>query len=403
MTNYLEYLYRRNNQGKPCYWYIEKTGISSYTIHHGVVGGTDIPEHVIVKKDVAKEIDTKIANKRKSGYKYLSELKDNTCAPVEGELLHYLTAYLPNIRTTDDGRVLAMLAKKFDNENNKMFKKVSEYLGQWKINGLRCFVSAYKSDDMFAETHLQFQSREGIIWKTLKHLEEYLLSVLPEELINKMLDENYILDGEVYLPGYSVNDINSFVKNPRTNGNKLLQFWCYDLAIQDTTQHTRINLLNRFLLPYNKNFYTKDQHLSNTQKLIVLPCEWITDGNIVTNARDKYINNGFEGLILRDPSQEYQFGKRNSALIKYKKSTDGKFKIIDIYSEGEKRPDIPLFLLRNDINSATFEVHVGGTFDYQKSVLRNAQQYIGRYMYVEYGERSGVDNVPFHVKTTYIL
>ena len=115
------------------------------------------------------------------------------------------------------------------------------------------------------------------------------------------------------------------------------------------------------------------------------------------------INNGFEGLILRNPDAEYQFGKRNLSMIKYKKSTDGKFTIIDIYPEGIKRSNIPLFLLRNDINDSTFEVHVGGSHEYQESILKDKDNYIGKQMYVEYGERSGVEQVPFHVKTTFII
>ena len=90
-------------------------------------------------------------------------------------------------------------------------------------------------------------------------------------------------------------------------------------------------------------------------------------------------------------------------MIKYKRSTDGIFKIVEIKSEGIKRPDIPLFVLKNDINDSLFEVHVGGTIDYQKSIFKNKEQYIGKDMFVEYGERSGVESVPFHVKQTYII
>ena len=106
---------------------------------------------------------------------------------------------------------------------------------------------------------------------------------------------------------------------------------------------------------------------------------------------------------MRNPEAEYQYGKRNLSMIKYKKSTDGKFTIIDIYPEGVKRKDIPLFLLRNDINDETFEVHLVGSFSYQKYVLDNKEDFIGKEMFVEYGERSGVAQVPFHVKQTYII
>ena len=108
---------------------------------------------------------------------------------------------------------------------------------------------------------------------------------------------------------------------------------------------------------------------------------------------------------MRNPNAEYQYGKRNLTMIKYKRYTDGKFTIVDIYPEGIKRSNIPLFLLRNDVNDATFEVHVGGSQEYQSTFLREdiKRATIGKQMYVEYGERSGINQVPFHIKTTYIL
>ena len=90
-------------------------------------------------------------------------------------------------------------------------------------------------------------------------------------------------------------------------------------------------------------------------------------------------------------------------MIKFKKSTDGNFIIVDIKPEGVKRPDIPLFICKNDINDAEFECHVGGSFEYQKMILKNKEQYVGKNMVVEYGERSGRNSVPFHIKSTYII
>ena len=80
----------------------------------------------------------------------------------------------------------------FEDENNKLFKKVSMYLGQWKINGLRCYISAYKEEGMFGEIRLQFQSREGTIWNSLKALEYYLLTVIPDYFLNKIKKRNEI-------------------------------------------------------------------------------------------------------------------------------------------------------------------------------------------------------------------
>lgn len=396
-------LYRRNNAGNPCYWKGEVLN-GLLCVEHGILGRSPIQETINTHRSPEAELTSRINEKRKKGYKYLSELKDNVELPVEKvDIYAFVNSYLPNIRTSGDGTVLPMLAKVFDNTNNKLFNKSPFYCGQWKINGLRCFISAHRNEgDLFKPISLDFQSREGTHWKSLTNLEDYLLQILPGDLLNLMLYEEYILDGEIYLPGHSVNEINHFVKDPTCKENKLLQYWCYDIAVQDTVQYMRNIIRQRYLGKYKYNF-DKNTHLNNKERLICLPEIDICDEESAVEFRDAFIDAGFEGLILRNPSSDYQYGARNSAMIKYKRATDGKFKILDIYPEGIKRQNIPLFKLQNDINSETFEVHVGGSFEYQEYILKHKEEYIGKMMFVSYGERSGINQVPFHVKETFIM
>ena len=139
------------------------------------------------------------------------------------------------------------------------------------------------------------------------------------------------------------------------------------------------------------------EHLNNKEQLILLQSwdvESITDA---TELRNEFIDYGFEGLILRNPSAEYQFGKRNQAMFKFKKVDDGKFIIVDIKSE-HKRSDLPLFVLRNDINDELFECSINKPQDVQREILSNKENYIGKYMQVEFRARSGVNQVPFHAR-----
>lgn len=389
-------LYRRNNHGKPCYWYAECISQNVYDIHHGIVGGANIITTVCTKRASIDEVRSKYNEKLKQGYKFLDEIKDDTiCPPVEESMLaQYLETYLPYDRTTSDGTLLPMLAKVY---NDNVFNKISNRLGQFKINGLRCLISAKRNEgDIFTPYKLLFQSREGTYWKSLYHLENYLLEILSDWLLDKMIDEDYVLDGEIYLPGYSVNEINHFIKDPKCIENAMLQYWCYDIAIQDYIQFKRIEELYTIKSP--KHIRCKEDHLNNIDRFVVLPIVEISSTEKARQMRDKFIDIGFEGLILRDPNAEYQFGKRNNTMIKYKRTTDGVFEVIDIYPEGTKRSDIPLLLCRNDINDNTFEVHVNGTFDYQNEILIHRDKYIGRKLFITFGERSGVNKVPFHVK-----
>lgn len=409
---YTKALYRRNNQGKPCIWYaFEPTNnndiyFDSYLVLYGVIGannkiiGTSIKR---TQKTIKGEIQSKINEKRKKGYKYLSELKDNQELPTFDVLLRYLEQYLPYNRTDADDKLLPMLAKTLKVDSD-IFKNDKRFIAQPKINGLRCFISAYRNNnDLFKPISLQFQSREGKVWTSLANLEEELLELLPKKVLEDMVEDGYVLDGELYIPGYNINMINSAVKNPNTKENKLLQFWCYDLAIENMLQIDRLAYLYTNIGKFD-TIRDKITHLKNKNTLILVNDErYCRKVETAIENRDDFINMGFEGVILRDPNSEYQFGKRNSSMFKFKRSTDGLFTIIDIYPEGNKRSNIPLILCKNDINDAEFECHVGGSTEYQERVLANKDNYIGADMFVEYGERSGVNQVPFHIKNTYII
>lgn len=397
--NYLTALYRRNNYGQACVWEATEHNINTIHIKHGIIGKTITDEYITTRRKVEDEIRSRINAKIKTGYRTLADIKDNCELPVEGELINYLDSYLPINRSGSNDTLLPMLAKAYD---DKVFNRNSSYIGQYKINGLRCFISAYYiSSSLFKPIGLKFQSREGNFWHSLTYLEDYLLQILPKDFIAKMVDEHIVLDGELYLPGYSINKIDSFVKNPKCIENKLIQFWCYDVAVEDMIQYNRTELLEDKLSKFVHPFTTKEEHLSNEERLIVLPHIDVTNDNEAYTARNNIIDLKFEGLILRNPNAEYSFGKRSAnVMIKYKKSTDGIFNVIDIIPEGIKRPNIPLLICKNDINDASFKIHIGGSQSYQKSILKSKEHYIGKKVFIEYGERSGVNQLPFHIKIT---
>ena len=198
-VDYTKDLYRKDNYSKPNVWFACPYDGMSVVVYHGILGGAITTEYFKTMRLPEEDVRSRFDAKRKSGYKYLSEIRDSHSLPVEEELIQFITTYMPDIRTNAEGKTLAMLAKTFDNENNKLFKKVNYYLGQWKINGLRCFIRAEKSQDLFQPYKLIFQSREGEIWNSLHHLEEELLEIIPTNVLNQMCYENLVLDGEVSL------------------------------------------------------------------------------------------------------------------------------------------------------------------------------------------------------------
>lgn len=396
-------LYRRNNNGVPTVWWASfNSDTNSIAVFYGLVRGNIRKEvYTVTQKDGNKELESRYNEKIKQGYQYLNEICDmQDRPPVEDEnsleLFNFLNTYLPkDLSNGNSNLLLPMLAKTY---NGNVWKKVSCMYGQYKINGLRCIITAYTQNDMFKPIRLRFQSREGIIWNTLENLSDYLLSIIPANIIRDMIDGYVALDGEIYLPGYTINQINHFVKDANCVENKLLQFWCYDIMMEGNQAHRN---MYRYHIKKPTSFNNIKEHYNNKERLIILYNKYITNDNEAIDARNHFINLGFEGLILRNAETDYQYGRRRANYMeKFKDAAEGDFIILDIYKE--KKRDLPILLCKNDINNEKFETRLSTSHIVQQEVLFDYQSYIGRTVHIEYGERSGVARVPFHIKTVVI-
>lgn len=389
-------LYRKNNNGKPTMWSIRRIEINKCIVSHGIVGGNIRSDTIILSKfDKDTEFLSMIKAKRKIGYKYLEEIKDNSELPDKSVLYEYLLNYLPSFRTNIANDKLHMLAKTLTNK----FNFNTTYAVQRKINGLRCGIFAYTTDDIFSPIRLRFQSREGGEFTKLNNLEAKLLELIPKPLLEFMIEEGAGIDGELYIHGQTLNNINSAVKNENNPLNKFVSFWCYDVIHDTLLQSERFNILYTYLFDYI---------IANSEEnspLVFIGHDIISDFNGAVNYRDNYIEEGFEGIIIRDLQGIYQFGKRNNTMLKFKRTTDGIFDIVDIVPQSEKLKHLPMLIVRNDINNELFECRLNGTEVYQESVLKYKDKFLdgNHKVYISYGERSGVKSVPFHIKEVHIL
>lgn len=391
--------YKRNAQGKPIFWEISDS-TNKIVVTYGLVGKLGHTTEIRTNRQLNEEIKSQIIAKQKEGYKALSDLYDN--APDyfknDKDLINYLNTYLPKDNTHADGTFIPMLCKTL--EDNKPFTK-NEYFGEYKIDGERCLITAYKDNGLFDNIYLKYHSRHGIDWTDkLSYLDEFLIPIIPNYFLNMMIEEGIALDGELYLPGYGINEINSFIKNTELPQHYKLQFWCYDLAIDSMPAIDRYTTLETAFNTKVYDFQSKNGHLNNKERFILLPS--FNNIHCIEDAirqRDYFIDLGFEGLVIRDTKADYQFGgKRNNSMLKFKRIEDGKFLIVDIVPEGIKRKNLPKFICRNDINDELFECTINKKQDVQEEYLINKDKYIGKYMKVEYRARSGVKQVPFHAK-----
>ena len=97
-------------------------------------------------------------------------------------------------------------------------------------------------------------------------------SRIPDEIKEMMIEEGVGLDGELYLPGYGINEINSFIKNTEVPQHYKLQYWLYDICIENMSAINRQNILHKNFNKYiiDNMYFIKENHLNNANTLVLL-------------------------------------------------------------------------------------------------------------------------------------
>lgn len=275
------------------------------------------------------------------------------------------------------------------------------YLGQRKLNGVRNKIQwvdnvEYQNGLFASESeHIVHVSKEGNqYW--MPHISEYLY----ETLYNNPIYRSIELDGEFYIHGKPLNEIKKSVPlmingkpSIPSNNPKDITFVIFDII--DNSKLSMTTLDRRALL---YNIYDTIKH-PMIQKLQSVVIHNMTEA---TKFRDMYIAEGYEGLILRQFESTYQYGKRNTAMYKYKKALFKEFKILDIIDKGFKSGRVNItVVLQNDLNSNTFEATPGNLDDswtntMKQELLDNKDKVIGKYGTISYYERTGKNKLPFH-------
>lgn len=255
-----------------------------------------------------------------------------------------------------------MLAKDYDKEKKKIKFPI---LSQPKLDGVRCII---KSDGMW--------SRNGKKIISAPHIFEDI----------KPLFEKYpdlILDGELYtsLKDVDFNTIISCVRKTKPTPSDLelskqyIEYWVYDLPNLEGKEvefyKRYINLAGLFLFPGLIN---------------VVPTFSIHSFEEIESKLQEYLEQGYEGQILRDPNSFYE-NKRSSGLFKHKTFFDEEFKIIG-YSEGIGKFSGKLATLKVDVDGVEVDCTINGTMEYLEELFQIKETLIGKKATIKYFEKT---------------
>ena len=398
-------LYARNSNGSINQWAIGAQDDGKIVIWEGLIDsekptrterqckGKNIGKmnETTAYEQACSEAESRWTLKKKKGYKSAYDLnipdhiinnKDTTFANEE-EFKACLNIQLPKNRTDANNLSKPMLATPMFDPKTGKCKARFPMIGQPKFNGFRMMCRWEKVNEgegLFKEEVEKpvFRSRDGIRFNTLKHIEE----MFTKDMFFYQ-GEQLAFDGEIYANHLMLQQINSAVNKYNTDTCNL-RFFIFDIAIENMIQTKRLEVLDNILSRYD-NY--SNPAVERVQTIV------FKDIESAEKQTDHWIRFKYEGSILRDPKGFYQFGKRNTTMLKLKRFQDKEFLILDVIG-GDNTPDVGVFVCKAE-NGLTFNCTPQGTLEIKKEYLTNKQNYIGKMLTVKFYERTA-DGKPFH-------
>lgn len=249
--------------------------------------------------------------------------------------------------------ILPMLAKSYNDEKHKIDWDLP-VLVQPKLDGMRCL-------GFIKDGKVTLQSRDGKLITTMKHIEAELA----------LIEEDCILDGELYCHGLSFQENMKLIKKYRPMETEKISFVIYDTVRNE---------------PYLERMYDTSLALVSGEfkHLSLISCQVIDNHEELTAYHSHALSEGYEGTIVRHGNQGYQKDVRSSFLLKYKDFQDTVALVVDIIPS-EARPEQGVLVVKL-LNGKLCKASLKMTHAHRAEILINKQDYIGQTAELRYFE-----------------
>lgn len=338
-------LYAKASNGKIKMWSITAEG-NTMIIRSGYEGGKMAEQRkTIVGKNIGK------ANETSDGQQCHLECKSKWQKKIDEQ---YCEDRMKIKEYGEQEILLPMLALNFRDREHDI--KFPCYV-QPKLNGVRCI---YQGD--------KFISRKGKEYTTLKHL-----AIELKELGITMPD------GEIYVHGMAFQEIIRRVKKDRGVKTQALEYWIYDQVNKETFNKRSKEIKTRFSFNTSSAFMDRSgiAHLKYVETVLVNSKEEIKQWH------DKFVQQGFEGVIIRNVDGLYKVKHRSQDLQKYKEFFDAEFEIVG-YHEGTGTDDGTVIFEVKTKKGQIFSVRPRGTHEVRSEYLEDISSIIGKELTVRY-------------------
>ena len=187
----------------------------------------------------------------------------------------------------------------------------------------------------------------------------------------KKLQEGEWVDGEAYSKDIPFEEISG--KFRKNSSCPELEFHVFDTFD-----------LNNISESFEKRCY-KIARWKNTVPMALI------DPSRIEEFHDKFVAEGYEGIIIREPHSAYEIGYRSRNLLKFKKFDTNEFKIVGCEEGTAKDAGTAIFVC--ECSGGTFNVRPKGTLAVRKEYWENRDQHMGQMLTVKH-QGTSVEGIP---------
>ena len=259
-------------------------------------------------------------------------------------------------------KLLPMLAQKFTER-----KKYIQYpCGvSRKLDGIR-MLSSFKPDEII------LTSRTGKKFMYVDKIRQHIKSIY------NVFGCDLILDGELYSHELPFSVISGAIRSTKqkSDSDHLLEYWIFDIVDTTMPYRKRARLLQDIHDWYNEKYPECERVL----KFELF--ELVENETDLKEYHDKYVKDGFEGLIIRNLEGKYLLEKRSNDLQKFKSFEDAEFEIVGFKVGTGTEQGAIIFVCK--LGELTFDVRPRGSIGDRIEKAKRGDSFIGKMLTVRY-------------------
>lgn len=330
---------------------------------YGIIGGKITipnPIELVDEKKIITKANALFKKKKESGF---YELEQHLEKKNKMEI------------KTKQSIIKPMGAHKLDDHYHKLKYPVCV---QKKLDGYRCLSHYNKA--LASDKKIELLSKNMKSFLHLPHIKDEL------NKIKEMYNGELYLDGELYEKGLKLHNIGSIVRKQFVNNENIERMKKVSYYIFDCFQINKMNLTFKERFEYlKKNIFDK----YSFQYIKLVDCVTLNNYEEVLKENEKYLMEGYEGVIVRNLDGLYKWNKKSYDVLRTKEFKKGIFEIVGAKEgQGAQKGSVvwQCKCLKN--NNKTFWVIPIGSIEERrkqwKEYGKNGKKYIGRKVKVKY-------------------